>query len=168
MSMMELFLIPMCFYAALNDFLFYKIPNWIVGLIIAVYIVKSLILILMGASFSILIEPSITFVAVLSVGFLLFVFRVFGAGDAKLLAACSLWMSEINSLQFIALVTLAGGILAIMYLAYKNPLAFVRQLMLSKIVDKFEKTSLIIRNETVVPYAVAIFAGVVWVVLNNG
>lgn len=168
MFLMELFLIPACFYAAINDFLYYKIPNWLVGFIISVYILKLLVLIIMGSPINILVEPSVTFAAVLFLGFILFAFRVLGAGDAKLLAACSLWMSELNSLEFIILVALSGGILAFIYLLFKNPLAFIRQLMLSKIVDKFGAVSLIIKNENMVPYAVAIFAGVVWGVLKNG
>jgi Flp pilus assembly protein protease CpaA len=168
MLLMEVFLIPICFYAAINDFLFYKIPNWLVLLIIGVYLLKSCFIILMGASINILIEPSIGFAAVLALGFVLFSLRVLGAGDAKLMAACSLWMSEINTLQFIVLVTLSGGLLALIYLFYKNPLAFIRELMLSKIVVKFGLTAGIKEDKNMVPYAVAIFAGVVWVALING
>ncbi len=168
MIALELFLIPACFYAAVHDFLFYRIPNWVVLFIIVAFFIKTLAMIFMGAPLQILVEPSITFAIALIVGFALYAFGVLGAGDAKLLAACSLWMAEINSLQFIALVSLSGGLLALCYLILKNPLAFIRQLLLSKIVNKFEGTSLIIKEENMVPYAIAIFAGVVWTVLKMG
>jgi len=169
MLFMEIFLIPLCLYAAINDFLFYRIPNWLVLVIIGGYLLKSLLFILMGSPVSILIGPSIGFALVLIFGFILFSIRVLGAGDAKLMAACSLWMSEINTFQFIVLVTISGGVLAFIYLFYKNPLAFIRELMLSKIVVKFGLTTgKIVNQKNMVPYAVAIFAGVVWVALING
>lgn len=166
MSSLELILIPSCLYAAIHDFLFYRIPNWVVLLIIGSFFLKSLVLIGMGADFGILIQPTLTFGVALIVGFMLFAFGVLGAGDAKLLAACSLWMAEINSLQFITLVSISGGILALSYIFFKNPLAFIRQLLLSKIVNNYGGITLPTNKENMVPYAVAIFAGVVWTVLK--
>jgi prepilin peptidase CpaA len=168
MLLMELFLIPACFYAAIHDFLFYKIPNWLVALIIGVYVVKSIALIIGGAPLDILILPSISFFAVIIVGFVFFIFKIFGAGDTKLLAACSLWMSEVNIYQFILLVALSGGILALLYLFQKVMLDFLREFLLAKIVDKFDRVSDKIKNENMVPYGVAIFAGVLWTIINNG
>lgn len=165
--MVEFFLIPAVFYAAVHDFMFYKIPNWLTLLIIIVFMLKSLVSIYMGAPFSILVDPSISFVVVLLIGFILFSFKVYGAGDAKLMAACALWTSEINIYHFMILVTFSGGVLAITYIFFKNPLAFIRQLLLAKIVNKYGNVPLIIKNENMVPYAVAIFAGVLWLVLKK-
>lgn len=168
MSSLELFLMPACFFAAVYDFLFYKIPNWLVAMLISVFYLKSGLNIMMGEPLSILVHPSITFVVFLVVGFLLFAIGIMGAGDAKLLAACSLWTTEINSMHFIMLVAFSGGILATCYLIFKKPLAFIRELLLSKIVNKFESVPLIIKEENMVPYAVAIFGGLAWLIHNNG
>lgn len=166
--MVELFLFPACFFAAINDFLFYKIPNWLVGLIVVTFLLKSFVLIIDGASLVILQTPLITFCIVLTIGFILYVLRIFGAGDAKLLAACSLWLSDKNTFEFIFLVIISGGLLAFAYILFKKPIAFIRHLLLAKIVDNLGVNSPTIKNQNVVPYAVAIFAGVIWVVLKNG
>jgi prepilin peptidase CpaA len=167
MYLAEIVLLPACLYAAIYDFLFYKIPNKLVIFILAAYILKAGFTIVMGASIDILTEPVLTFTIVLSVGFLLFAIKVLGAGDAKLLAVSSLWMSEINSIQFITLVVISGGILALIYITLKKPLAFIRKLMLSKIVAKYGEATFVSASGNVVPYAMAICAGVVWVLLNN-
>lgn len=167
MDIVEIFLVPACLYAAFYDFLFYKIPNKLVLMIIGVFLLKSLVLILLGSGFEILVAPSIAFTATLLLGFVLFAFGALGAGDAKLLAACALWMADVNPYQFIMLVTVSGGILAVTYVFFKNPLAFIRNLMLSKIVAKYGEATIVHKNENVVPYAIAILSGVVWVLLNN-
>src|SRR3990167_9582552 len=154
MSMLELFLLPACFFAAMYDFLFYKIPNWLVLLVIGGFFAKSLFAISMGAPLDILLHPSITFLITLFIGFILFAYGAMGAGDAKLLAACSLWMADINPINFIMLVTISGGILALIYLIMKKPLDFIRDLLLSKIVNKFDGDSLIINEKNMVPYAI--------------
>lgn len=166
--MTELILIPLCFYAAVSDFLFYKIPNWLVLGVIAGFLLKSCIAIFYGAAPSILFNPLIVFTLYLSVGFLLFAFKVIGAGDAKLLAACSLWLPSASGYQFIVFVSLCGGILAIIYVIFKNPLAFARQLLLAKIVDNSGGGVPSIENKSVVPYAIAIFAGLIWTLRING
>ena len=55
--------------------------------------------------------------AVLAFGFLFFSSGLIGGGDAKLLAAASLWFGFGNLLPFIAATALAGGVLSLVTLA---------------------------------------------------
>ncbi len=58
--------------------------------------------------------------AMLIVGMILFSFRALGGGDAKLLAAASLWVGPEQWLPFIALVAVFGGVLAGVILIFRN------------------------------------------------
>ena len=58
--------------------------------------------------------------AMLIVGMILFSFRALGGGDAKLLAAASLWVGPEQWLPFIALVAVFGGVLAVVILIFRN------------------------------------------------
>lgn len=55
---------------------------------------------------------------VLACGFLLYSRSLMGGGDAKLLAAASLWFGFENLLPFLAATALAGGVLSLAYLAF--------------------------------------------------
>jgi prepilin peptidase CpaA len=55
---------------------------------------------------------------VLLFGFLLFSQSMIGGGDAKLLAAASLWFGFETLLPFLAATALAGGVLSLTYLAF--------------------------------------------------
>jgi prepilin peptidase CpaA len=48
------------------------------------------------------------------VGFMFFSFGMFGGGDAKLLAAASLWFGTAQALPFLVFTILAGGLLALL------------------------------------------------------
>jgi prepilin peptidase CpaA len=102
--------------AAVSDFRFYRIPNWLSGSVAALFIAAALIfampLALMGWH---LLAGAI----VLFVGFCLFAANIIGGGDAKLLAAVALWAgwTELPSLLFYT--ALAGGALAIVMLLWE-------------------------------------------------
>lgn len=168
MPIFELFLIAACLYAAVTDFLYYKIPNWIVIALIGVYLIKAAVAIAMGAPLTDFIIPATSFGIILCVGFILFAVKILGAGDAKLLAACALWMGEINIMQFIVLTLIAGGLIAIIYLKLNQGVDFLRNLVLAKIITKLGKASAPPTDKKSVPYAIAIFIGVVWVLRING
>ena len=55
---------------------------------------------------------------VLLFGFLLFSTSLIGGGDAKLLAAASLWFGFDSLLPFLAGTAMAGGVLSLAYLAF--------------------------------------------------
>ncbi len=52
------------------------------------------------------------------VGYALFAFRVFGGGDAKLMAAAGLWFGTAQTLPFLTMTAFAGGILALAIAAW--------------------------------------------------
>jgi prepilin peptidase CpaA len=58
--------------------------------------------------------------AVLVVGIVLFSLRLVGGGDAKLLAAAALWIGYAQLLPFLVYVTVFGGALALLMLAYRQ------------------------------------------------
>ena len=57
---------------------------------------------------------------VLLAGMLLFGLRLIGGGDAKLLAAAALWIGYDQLIPFLVYVTLFGGALALLLLAYRQ------------------------------------------------
>lgn len=56
---------------------------------------------------------------ILGLGFVLFSCRLIGGGDAKLLAAASIWFGPDGVVTFISVTALAGGLLAIAVIAWK-------------------------------------------------
>ena len=54
----------------------------------------------------------------LAAGFALFSFNLFGAGDAKLMAAAGLWFGTMKILPFLVFTALVGGVLAICVAAW--------------------------------------------------
>lgn len=58
--------------------------------------------------------------AALVVGFTLFAFNLFGGGDAKLLAAGALWMGADFVIPYVAYITIFGGVLCAVILAYRR------------------------------------------------
>ena len=79
-------------YAALSDAARLIIPNWISIALAVIFPVSALIL---GAP-PLTVGLHVVFgFGVLAIGFVLFQFNIIGGGDAKLLAAVSIWTSAI-------------------------------------------------------------------------
>lgn len=103
-------------FAAANDLFTMRIPNKI-----------SLVLIggfgLAGIAAGLSLEEAgmhvLPAAAVLVCTFALFTFHKLGGGDAKLMAAASLWMGGLT-FEFIVYVTIFGGVLALLILAYRK------------------------------------------------
>lgn len=84
-------------------------------------------------------------------GVALFYLGMWGGGDAKLVAASSLWMGVSGELAFLGAIAIAGGILSL-------PLIVVRRMKID-----FKNTHLArVLDPKKVPYAVAICAGGFW------
>lgn len=90
-------------------------------------------------------------VTVLAGGFVLFVRSMIGGGDAKLLAAAALWFGFENLLPFLTGVAMAGGALAIAYLAVHA----IRQWL-----------GLTSERASTIPYGAAVAAGALAVLPN--
>lgn len=95
--------------------------------------------------------------SVLAVGFVLFALRTLGGGDAKLMAAVSVWAGPGLLIEFVLLTSLVGGALAI-FLWLRHRLSrspYLAAFAVSEASPDFAKQPM--------PYGVAIFAGGVYV-----
>ena len=99
----------------------------------------------------------IVFGAVLVVGFLMFTSGRVGGGDAKLLAAASLWAGPGLLMEFVLITALAGGGIALLlYLRHRwSRSASLATLAVTEASPDFAQQPM--------PYGVAIFAGGVYV-----
>jgi prepilin peptidase CpaA len=69
----------------------------------------------------------LTGIAVLALGIAMFSMGLMGGGDAKLIAAASLWIGGAHMMEFIVYVAIAGGVLAVVLLFYRRlPLLLFR------------------------------------------
>jgi prepilin peptidase CpaA len=101
--------------AAVSDCLSLRIPNWLTGLVALLFFPMALLTGMPLADFGWhLLGGVILFVA----GYALFSFGVFGGGDAKLMAAAGLWFGTDQSLPFLMMTVLAGGILAVAVMSW--------------------------------------------------
>lgn len=121
--------------------------------------------------------PLLVFAGFLTAGFALYSFKLFGAGDAKLLAATAMWAVELNLLAFVVFTALAGGILSILYLWLGKTFEATRvhavNLLSKGLVAKFKGQKVEVTEPAsganrVVPYGVAIFVGAVVVIIQSG
>lgn len=96
--------------AAVCDLLSFRIPNWLTGLIAALFFPMALIMGMPLTEFGWhMLGGAILFVA----GYVLFALGLFGGGDAKLMAAAGLWFGTAQALPFIVMTVFAGGALAL-------------------------------------------------------
>jgi len=104
-------------FAAANDLFTMKIPNRIslalIGGFVAIALMTRMPLEMLGLHVVIAL-------AVLIATFTLFWLNMLGGGDAKLMAAGALWMGPDHIIEFVAYVTIFGGILAVAMLGYRN------------------------------------------------
>ncbi len=112
---MEIFLIAFVIgagLAALVDFLTFKIPNAILLFLLVLFIAK-VGLFQPPKDF---IWPFAFFALALLVGYILFYFKVLGAGDAKFISVAVLWMTPVNVVMFLLAMSLTGAVLGGLYL----------------------------------------------------
>ena len=102
-------------WAAAVDILTRTIPNTVVLLLTACFAVFA---VAFGMPLAQIVAHAACASAVLLFGFLLFSLSMVGGGDAKLLAAASLWLGFGTLLPFLAATALAGGVLSLTYLAF--------------------------------------------------
>jgi prepilin peptidase CpaA len=91
-----------------------RIRNWLVAAMIAVYAPLTIAAGLPpGETGEALCAAALVFAA----GFVCFSAGWIGGGDAKLAPACVLWLGADQALPFLALTTLFGGVMALVFLA---------------------------------------------------
>lgn len=136
-------------YAAARDVTSYEIPNWVSLAVVANFLAAAIV----GS-----VELSVVGwhlgagAAVLLVGALLFFGGILGGGDAKLLAACAVWVGWAGLPKFFLLVAVIGGVLAVLILALRRfdlPASWLRATWLQRLRS----------GDDGVPYAVAIGLG---------
>ena len=96
--------------AGAGDVLSLRIPNWLTGLIAALFVPMAFATAMPLEIFGIHV---LTGFGMFIAGFTLFALGVFGGGDAKLLAAAGFWFGWPNALPFLVLTVFAGGVLAL-------------------------------------------------------
>ena len=104
-----LFLVPLLV-ASYTDITRYRIPNVLCLVMLACFPLAQWIS----------VNPApwalhfFTGLAVLGVGFILFIPGLLGGGDAKLMAVCGLWLGPAVMLAALVLTTVTGGLLCLM------------------------------------------------------
>lgn len=96
--------------AALKDLTSYTIPNWISLALIAAFPLAALAAGLPMGAFGIALAVG---AAALVAGIAMFALGWIGGGDAKMFAACGLWMGVPAVFSFTLITALAGGGLAL-------------------------------------------------------
>jgi prepilin peptidase CpaA len=103
--------------AAGYDVATYTIPNWLSLAIAAVFPAMALIAGMPITTFGLHLAIG---VATLTFGIVLFAMRLFGGGDAKLMAAAALWMGPQTILSFLVGTAMVGGALATAILLFRR------------------------------------------------
>lgn len=98
------------------DFSFYRIPNILLGMLLVLYAFYAPIYL----DFKTILSSLAIFAIVFALSFGLYAMKVIGAGDAKYIATASLWFGAHGILQLLFIVSLIGGVLAIIYLVFKD------------------------------------------------
>ena len=163
------------FLGAICDFLVYRIPNFVVGLIL----IGSFINLGLAHSHADFYLSGLIFIITLLSGYLLYAFKLMGAGDAKFLSASILWIEPNFVVSYLALVTIGGGVLALLFIFMPHQIDYMRLKMILFLQKKYKISEtnqdvkgvkgylhlpfLNVRTstwmKTLIPYGVAIFIG---------
>lgn len=159
--------------AALYDFIYYKIPNGLIGVLLVLFLVRQLTLTPFGDWLfpNTLLLPLGVIVLIMLIGFVLFRFSLLGAGDVKFLAVTSAWACVHQQLStYLIVVSILGGVLGLIYLKGANKILLARIWLSSKLTQYFKGPFLSedrldlhaseYGTKVMVPYGVAIGLGV--------
>jgi prepilin peptidase CpaA len=137
-------------HAAISDMLSMTILNRVSLLLIGTFLIVAP---LTGMEFSQILMHVAAFALVLTVCFCLFASGAMGGGDAKLLAATSLWFGfSMNLMLYLVVSSLFGGILTLVILGFRGSAVAVyagQVEFLRRIADSKEK----------IPYGIALGIG---------
>ncbi len=104
-------------FAACNDLFTMKIPNRISIALVGGFVVVALLTQMPLETFGTNLAIG---VAILTATFVLFSLNLLGGGDAKLIAAGSLWIGADHIVEYLLFITLCGGVLSLAVLAYRK------------------------------------------------
>jgi prepilin peptidase CpaA len=125
----------------------YIIPNWLNGLVLALYPVFALL----APEGVDLQAAGLTLLGVFAFGFVLFALRLMGGGDIKLLAALSPWCAYPAIVEFLIWMTIYGGLLSLVLIIAR---VWLPRLLPSKVA----KLPRMLQSGQPVPYGLAIAA----------
>ncbi len=118
LSTLALFVFPVLMaYAASSDLLTMRIANWLVLVVAVAYLALALIVQL---SWSDIGMAAAAAAIVLAIAFAFFAFGWIGGGDAKLVAATTLWVGFGLMVQYLLYAALLGGGLTLLILAFRR------------------------------------------------
>ena len=135
--------------AGLKDVTSMTIPNWISAALVIGFFPAALAVGL--PIMSILTHVGVG-VAALLVAMLLFALRIFGGGDAKLMAATCLWMGVTGTLPFVLWTAVMGGVLGLV-------LILTRRHAQPLLVGAPDWVGTLLAPKGDIPYGIAIAAG---------
>jgi len=104
-------------YAASSDLLTMRIANWLVAAVVLSYVALALVVQIGWEEIG---WSAVAAAVVLVVAFAFFAFGWIGGGDAKLVAATSLWVGMTLMLQYLIYAALLGGALTLIILALRR------------------------------------------------
>ena len=138
--------------AALTDVTSMTIPNWISLVLIAAFAPAALVAGLGPVEIGLHVAIGL---GALMLGIALFALNLLGGGDAKLMAAASLWLGLDATLVFILATAVTGGLFSLALLVVRNagaPLAAAGPAWMGRL----------LQPKGDIPYGVAIAVGVLF------
>lgn len=132
--------------AAVTDFHSLRIPNWLTGTMAMAFPVVAL----MAGHDVDWWSHLAAGVGVFAAAAVLFMFRVMGGGDVKLLAATALWTGVGQLAPFLMLVAIAGGVFALAIVGLRHPLVHATLLSVLRRLPSFAQ------ERMPIPYGVPI------------
>jgi len=148
-SALMLIYIALVLYGAWSDARTLRIPNWVSLALLAAFFPTAIVA---GMPLENMAWHLACGVAVLVAGIALFAFGLFGGGDAKLLAACALWVGWPEVTWLIGAVILVGGVLSILVILLRKGLGLWPNWLVNAAKGLFEPGK-------AVPYGIAITTG---------
>ena len=139
--------------AAISDFFTLKIPNWL-NAVIAVSVIPFVLMsdMPMEVFAGHIVAGLVTFVF----GFMLFSAHIFGGGDAKMLAACAVWVGWDSLMEFAIITAFAGGALV---LAMKIWVFFASRKDHKDMIKNMKWAQNFLSKRPQLPYGIAIATG---------
>lgn len=136
-------------YAAMSDLVSMTISNKVSLVLMGGFMVFA---ILIGLDWQTIAWHWAMFAIVLVCGFTLFSFGVIGGGDAKLAASTALWFGWDYILEYIYVSSILGAVLTI-------AIVYFRAQNLPMRLGKVDWIARLYKNETGIPYGIALGAG---------
>jgi len=140
-------------FAAATDLLTFKIPNAVSIALVAAFLVIAPFA---GFTWNGFFTHLATFAVVLAAGIALFAAGFVGGGDAKLLAAASLWLGYESFPTYLAMVAVCGGVLALVLIVF-------RRFRLPDSIAALPWVARLHRRDSGMPYGIALAAAALWI-----